>query len=206
MPSEPRTYEPVAAAARAQWDGWLSRMPPGPRADFIRRPQDRHDERVLAALAELVTFGLLDSIYLAVDVDPGTGSGSRTVFAVGMPVRTHFEVHRPAPPRDSAMDARRLGDIAAELEEIESPDFWLDIDPQSGAQVPSMRQVRRHAEDWLASLDHETEVRRRDEYQQARRERASEPMPGLDTSPAERADYFAARRPFEPPAFTRSGD
>lgn len=31
-------------------------------------------------------------------------------------------------------------------------------------------------------------------------------MPRLDVSPAERAVYFAARRPFEPPAFTRSGD
>src|SRR5260370_26489420 len=69
-----------------------------------------------------------------------------------------------------------------------------------------MRQVRRQAEVWLASLDYETEVQRRDEYQQGRRERAAEPMPGLDASPAERAAYFAARRPFEPPAFTRSGD
>ncbi len=104
------------------------------------------------------------------------------------------------------MDARRLGDIAAELEKIESPDFWLDVDPQSGAQVPSMRQVRRQAEVWLASLDYETEARRRDEYQQARLERAAEPMPGLDASPAERAAYFAASRSFEPPAFARSGD
>ena len=176
-----RSSEPVAAAARAQWDGWLSRMPPGPRAALIRRLQDRHDEQVRAALAELVTFVLLDSVYPAIEADPGTGSGSRTDFAVDVPVRTHFEVHRPAPPRESAMDARRLGDIAAELEKIESPDFWLDVDPQSGAQVPSMRQVRRQAEDWLASLDYETEVRRRDEYQQARRGR--QPSPCLGSTP-----------------------
>ena len=69
-----------------------------------------------------------------------------------------------------------------------------------------MRQVRRQAEAWLASLDYKTEARRRDEYQQARLERAAEPMPGLDASPAERAAYFAASRSFEPPAFTRSGD
>jgi hypothetical protein len=41
------------------------------------------------------------------------------------------------------MDARRMGDIAAELVKIKSPDFWLDVDRQSGAQVPSMRQIRR---------------------------------------------------------------
>jgi len=34
-----RSSEPVAAAARAQWDGWLSRMPPGPRAALIRSLQ-----------------------------------------------------------------------------------------------------------------------------------------------------------------------
>lgn len=149
---------------------------------------------------------MLDSVYPAIEADPETGSGSRTDFVADVLVRTHFEVHRPAPPRESAKDARRLGDIAAELEKIEPLDFWLDVDPQSGAQVPSMRQVRRQAEAWLASLDYETEVQRHDEYQQARRERGSEPMPGLDAGPAERAAYFAARRPFEPPAFTRSGD
>jgi hypothetical protein len=69
-----RSSEPVAAAARAQWDGWLSRMPPGPRAALIRRLQDRHDEQVRAALAELVTFVLLDSVYPAIQVDPETGS------------------------------------------------------------------------------------------------------------------------------------
>jgi hypothetical protein len=68
-----------------------------------------------------------------------------------------------------------------------------------------MRQVRQQAEVWLASLDYETEVQRRDEYQQGRRERASEPMPGLDASPAERAAYFVARRLLEPPMFTCSG-
>jgi hypothetical protein len=92
------------------------------------------------------------------------------------------------------------------LEKIESPDFWLDVDPQSGPQVPSMRRVRQQAEDWLASLDYDAEVQRHNEYQQARRERAAEDMPGLDAGRAERAAYFAARRAFEPPTFTRSGD
>ena len=201
-----RSSEPVAAAARAQWDGWLSGMPSGPRDALVRRLQDRHDEQVRAALAELVTFVMLDSVYPAVEIEPETATGSRTDFAVQVPVRTHFEVHRSTPAKESAMDARRLGDIAAELEKIESPDFWLDVDPQSGEQVPSMRTVRQQVEAWLASLDYETEAQRRDEHQQGRRERAAEPMPGLDAGPAERAAYLAAHRPFEPPTFERSGN
>jgi hypothetical protein len=201
-----RSSEPVAAAARAQWDGWLSGMPSGPLDALVRRLQDRHDEQVRAALAELVTFVMLDSVYPAVEIEPETGTGSRTDFAVLVPVRTHFEVHRPGPAKDLAMDARRLGDIATELEKIESPDFWLDVDPQSGQQAPSMRKVGEQAEGWLASLDYDAEVQRHNEYQQARRERAAEAMPGLDASPAERAAYFAAHQPFEPPTFERSGD
>lgn len=116
-----RSSEPVAATARARWDNWLTRMPPEPRKDLIRRLQDRSDEQVRAALAELFTFVLLDSVYPAVEIDPPTGSGSRTDFAVDVPVRTHFEVHRTAPPKGVAMDARRQGDIAEELEKIDSP-------------------------------------------------------------------------------------
>jgi hypothetical protein len=67
-----RSSEPVAAAARAQWDGCLSRMPPGPRQALIRRLQDRHDEQVRADLAELVTFVILDSVYPGVEIEPET--------------------------------------------------------------------------------------------------------------------------------------
>jgi hypothetical protein len=141
-----RSNEPAAVAARAQWDGWLSRIPPGPRQALIRRLQDRHHEQVRAALAELVTFVMLDSVYPAVEIEPEPGTGSRTDLAVQVPVRTHFEVHRSTPATESVVDARRRGDIAAELEKVESPDFWLDIDVQSGVQVPSMRAVRQQAD------------------------------------------------------------
>jgi len=40
-----RSSESVAAAARAQWDGWLSRMPPGPRAAQAPGPPRRAGPR-----------------------------------------------------------------------------------------------------------------------------------------------------------------
>jgi hypothetical protein len=200
-----RSSEQVAATARAQWDSWLIRMPPEPRKDLIRRLKDRSDEQVRAAFAELITFVLLDSVYPAVEIDPVTGSCSRTDFAVDVPVHTHFEVHRPSPSKDVAMDARRQGAIADALEKVNSPDFWLDVQVHSGTNVPSMRKVRQEAEGWLASLDYNAEVHRREEYQRDRRQRAAEEMLCRDASPAERAAYFAALRPFEPPGFERSG-
>jgi hypothetical protein len=200
-----RSSQPEAVAARAQWDDWLSRMPQGARDAFIRRLQDRTDGQVRAVLAELITFALLDSVYPAVEIDPATGSGSRADFAVGMPVRTYFEVKRPSPSKGLVTNARRQGDIAGALAKIDSPDFWLDVQVRSDAHVPSMRRVRQEAEDWLASLDYEAEVQRRREYQRDRLAGANEEMPGLDAGPAERAAYLAAGRPLVPPAFERSG-
>jgi len=128
---------------------------------------------VLAALAELVTFVLLDSVYQDVEVDPAPGTGSRTDFAVDVPARTHFEVHRTTIPASTAGDAQRQAGLAAELEKIDSPDFWLSADVQSGPQVPAMGRVRQEAETWLASLDQDTEVRRSSDEQQARHARAA---------------------------------
>lgn len=200
-----RSSEPVAATTRAQWDDWLLRMPPKPREDLIRRLKDRSDEQVRAALAELLTYVLLASVYPAVEIDPPTGSGSRTDFAVDLPARTHFEVKRPGPSKDVATDARRQGDIAEELAKIDSPDFWLDVQVSLGTVVPSMRAVRQQVDDWLASLDYDAEVHRHDEYQRDRRERVADGMPGLDAGPPERVAYLAGSRMFEPPEFERSG-
>jgi hypothetical protein len=201
-----RSTEPIAGDTRARWDAWLARMPAEPRAALIHRLKGRNDDHVRAALAELVTFVLLDAVYPAVDIEPETGTGSRTDFAVDVPVRTHFEVRRKTAPEALTGDARRRADMMAELERIESPDFWLDVDAFSGAQIPSMRRVRQEAEQWLDSLDYDDQVRRRDQDQQARRERLARPMPSLDAGPLERARYLAAQRQFAPPAFERSGE
>lgn len=199
-----RSTEPIAGDTRARWDGWLARMPAGPRAAMVHRLQGRNDDHVRAALAELVTFVLLDAVYPAVEIEPETGTGSRTDFAVDVPVRTHFEVRRKTAPEASTGDARRSADMMAEVETIESPDFWLDVDAFC-EQVPSMRRVRQDAEKWLDSLDYDEQAQRRDQGRQACRERLAGPMPGLDASPLERARYLAAQRQFAPPAFERSG-
>jgi hypothetical protein len=202
-----RSSEPVAADTRARWDEWLSRMPEEPRAALVSRLRGREDGQVRAALAELVTFVLLNSVYPVVEVEPETGTGSRTDFAVDVPVRTHFEVHRSSMPRQTAKDAQRQDDIASELERIDSPDFWLSVDVRTGAQVPSMRTVRQDVRNWLASLDYTAEVQRVSRDRQTRQDRmAGTPPPGLDASPAERARYFAANTPFQPPTFKASGE
>ena len=158
--------------------------------------------RVRAALAELVTFVLLDAVYPIVHVDPETGTGSHTDFAIDVPARTHLEVHRTTMAESAVKDANRQRDIAEELERIDSPDFWLSVDIQVGTRTPAMGWVRREVEGWLASLDYDTEQRRIEDDQQARRERAaSDEQPGLDASPAERARYYQAHRPFAAPTY-----
>ena len=110
-----RSTESVAVDTRTRWDAWLPRMPSEPRDALIHRLKAHHDAAVRDALSELVTFVLLDSVYPSVDIEPATGTGSFTDFAVNVPVRTHFEVRRKTPSQELVGDARRLADIAEEL-------------------------------------------------------------------------------------------
>lgn len=202
-----RSSDQIAADTRTRWDAWLARMPADPRSALIGRLKNRMDSQVRDAVTELVTFVLLDSVYPAsVDVEPETGTGSRTDFAVSTPVRTHFEVNRKTEPGEMAADARRRAALAEELDKIESPDFWLSIDAFSGVQVPSMRMVRADAGAWLDSLVYDDEVRRQQQDEQERSARLAQPAPGLDAGPLERARYLAAQRQYPPPAFSRSGN
>jgi hypothetical protein len=201
-----RSTEPVAVETRRRWDIWLSQLPPDARAALITRLEDRHNHLVRAALAELITFVLLDATYPAVEIEPESGTGSRTDFAVDQPVRIHFEVYRKEPPWPQTANAKVLAAISDELEKIESPDFWLDVDSQSGVRPPAMRSVRTKVERWLASLDYDEQVRLHERERQARRLRMAGEMPGLDASPLERARYIAAHQPWEPESFEDSGD
>lgn len=201
-----RSTESVATDTRTRWDAWLGRMPSGPRDSLIHRLKARHDATVRDALSELVTFILLDSVYGSVDIEPATGTGSFTDFAVNLPVRTHFEVRRKTPSQELVGDARRLADIADEMEKIESPDFWLSVEARSGKTVPSMKQVRQKVTSWLNSLDYDKEVALAEQERRARQARAVDEAPGLDASPLERARYLAAHRPYDPPTFEDGGE
>lgn len=180
-------------------------LPPESRTSILSRLKGS-DEQMEAALAELVTFVLLRCVYPQVEVDPASGSGSHTDFAVTAGVRTHIEVHRVTMSNEAVKDARRRRDVAGALERIHSPDFWLALEVELGPRLPSMQRPRQEAEAWLTSLDYEAERDRLEQYQQARRERQNDEIPGLDSSPQERAKYFAARAPYDPPHIERSGE
>lgn len=202
-----RSSEPEAVAIRARWDDWLGRMPAGPdRDELIRRMQARDDAQVSAALSELVTFVLLDSVYPVVELQPAASTTSHTDFAVTLPVRTHFEVNRVTAPLGERGDAQRRRVITEELRKITSPDFLLAVNADVGATQPSMRQVRTQAEGWLATLDWRQERQRLDADHRARQARAlTNPPPSLAATPAQRAAYLARRQPYAPPSKTWSG-
>ena len=141
-----RSSEPDAKATRDRWDAWLARMPAGPaRHEIISDLKARDDHQVSAALSELVTFILLDSAYPAVELKPAGGTTSQTDFAVALPNRTHFEVHRVTAPSGNRADTQRRKAITEELRKITSPDFWLAVSANVGTILPSMQQVRKQA-------------------------------------------------------------
>ena len=200
-----RSTEPVAVDTRARWDAWLARMPASAWAALVTRVKDRHNEMVRSVLAELVTFVLLDCVYPDVEIEPETGTGSRADFAVDMPVRTHFEVYRKAPP--TAITEGRPAPCRYRRRTREDRVAGLLAErrgPRRGAgpgDAPGPDQGRKVA----GILDYDEQVQRRDQEQQARRERAAGEMPGLDASPLERARYLAAHPPSEPPVSRTPG-
>jgi hypothetical protein len=96
-----RSTEPVAVETRRRWDIWLLQLPPAARAALITRLEDRHDHLVRAALAELITLVLLDATYPAVEIEPETGAGSRTDFAVDQLVRLCLSFQKPSLERSA---------------------------------------------------------------------------------------------------------
>jgi hypothetical protein len=197
-----RSSEPDAKATRDRWDAWLARMPAGPaRHEIISDLKARDDHQVSAALSELVTFILLDSAYPAVELKPAGGTTSQTDFAVALPNRTHFEVHRVTAPSGNRADTQRRKAITEELRKITSPDFWLAVSANVGTILPSMQQVRKQAGAWLATLDWTQELQRLDADHQDRQARAStDPPPDLTATPAERSAYYARHQPYAPPS------
>lgn len=154
-----RSTEPVAGETRNHWDEWLSRMPADARARLVTRLKDRHDELVRAALAELVTFVLLNSLYQgAVEVEPETGTGSRTDFAIGAPPRTHFEVYRKAPSQN-LVSIPPVGVYRQEVEAraAEQQADIFEVDAQRGLEVFELAGRHRHhgqrREVWHGALD-----------------------------------------------------
>ncbi len=73
-----------------------------------------------------------DEVHLVARVVEVAGSRPHEDVHLGQLSGIDFEVRREA----AAGDARRSGDMMAELERFESPDFWLDVDAVSGAQIP----------------------------------------------------------------------
>lgn len=179
-------------STRQRWDKWLAPMPPGERAAIISRLDDKAAEQSLAALSELVVYATLCQLYssVEVEVDPGTGTGSNTDFAVTDTKHVHFEVHRPTEARDHIDANRRYARMKAQLEKVDSADFYLTINLVAlGDAELTMRGVRRRIAAWLNDLDYEDERRRRDD-DHARR--AARPVPPkLDSGPMERAKFFA---------------
>ena len=82
-----RGIESVAGDTRPRWDAWLARMPAEPRAAMIHRLKGRNNDHVPGRARHLCP---VRAVYPAVEIEPETGTGSRTDFAVDV----HFEVRR----------------------------------------------------------------------------------------------------------------
>lgn len=200
-----RSTEPIASDTRASWNAWLARMPTEPRAALIHRLKGRNDDHVRAALAKLVTFVLLDAVYPAVEIEPETGTGSRTDFSVNVPVRTHFEVRRKTAPEALAWMRAALPTWRRSWKGSSHPTSGSTSMPSRARKIPSMRRVRQEVEEWLDSLDYTSRSSAATRLSKLVVSGLPSRCPAL-TPGHWNAKYLAAQRQFVPPIFEKSGE
>ena len=154
-----RSAWPSLALVRQVLEDWFSRFPESARADLAGRFTSGTDSQHLSAFFELWTHELLRS------------SGCNVVEAhpqiAGMKERPDFLAETGAGEpfyvevfcshdRFPILDSRNLKSVFEALNQLESPDFFINILSQHGAPAtpPRIRELRAVLRHWLAELDH----------------------------------------------------
>ena len=142
--------------ARDQITSFLDRVPVANRGQFLARLRSADEREVFAAHSELFVHALMQASGFQCQIDPVTPGGSNT--DIRLHTGTHLEVHRSSlSDADQALKQRRR-EILRGLDNVRSPEFWLSVQMTAPGAPPSVSKIRWQIEDWLASLDWNTEL------------------------------------------------
>jgi hypothetical protein len=145
------------ARVREELERWFAEFPTEHAKDLRGRFRDKDPARHFAAWWELYLFRLLRQIGFRVDVHPPlSDTSARPDFRVTgsegsflLEAATTF-----SGIVDEGKDAVREGWILAAVEEVQAPDFFVSIQfDQVGRERPSVREIVKPIEAWLATLD-----------------------------------------------------
>ncbi|SFB32045.1 hypothetical protein SAMN05192575_107152 [Nocardioides alpinus] len=137
---------------RDQLDRMVSALPFENRGDVVSRLKDSDDRRVKDTVSELVVHqGLLEVGWTDIEVEPTTPDG-KTDYRLSS-IGLHLEVTRIGESGPEHGDRQRKYQVLQELNQLDCGRFSLLATLHSGANMPSVKRVRRDVEGWLASLD-----------------------------------------------------
>ncbi|MBY6153374.1 hypothetical protein KUV47_09135 [Vannielia litorea] len=158
-----RSGRPEAAAVRALVDQWLTDYPAAHRPEMVRRLRSRGDTLHRSSLFELMLHALLvRQGFRVIEIEPELPNGRAPDFLVEMPNGTRFFLEATLATgmdQASAGADRRMREALQAIDEVESPDFFLQLRTTGMPTQPiALRQLRRSLQRFVESLDYDRAV------------------------------------------------
>jgi hypothetical protein len=152
-----RAAGPVFDRIRNSLDSWFRAYPADGQPDLRARLRSSADDAFSGAFWELYQHQTLTLMGYSVESHPKlAGTTRRPDFLVARPGDRGFylEATIASPSRDERGSDRILGTIFDLLNELSTPNFFLEVEvKRRGPLPPSTKQVRRDLTAWLAALD-----------------------------------------------------
>ena len=147
---------------RALLEEWYDRFPADGQAHVRGRIRSENDRDALSGFWELYLHEFLTRSALRVDYEPEAEAHSkRTDFSVVNSEHFFLEAAAIGPSDEQVAQARRERRVYDAINELESPDFFLWVDAESGgAANPPGRRLRAGLRAWLQGLNYQDIVRR----------------------------------------------
>jgi hypothetical protein len=152
-----RAAGPVFDRIRDCVERWFQSYPPDGRADIRARLRSKSDDVFSGAFWELYQHETLTAMGFDVVPHPALASSSRRPdFLVRRPNGRGFYLESTitSPSREDRASNRHLGTIYDLLNDLPSPNFFLDVEvDRRGPRPASTKAIRRDLVAWLETLD-----------------------------------------------------
>ncbi|MCF3946954.1 hypothetical protein [Acidiphilium iwatense] len=154
---------PEAARVRIFVDQLLDQYPAAKRDDLVRRIRSRDDSHHRSACFELLLHGLLVARdFTVVEVEPPLPGGRSPDFLVAAPDGREFFLEATVAEGEIGADPgadRRMRDVLQAIDQVESPDFFLNLHHRGApAQPVRCRHLRTQVQRFVNGLDYESAV------------------------------------------------
>ncbi len=148
---------------------WFGQYPELEQSELASRFRSNHPHSFQSAAFELTLFAILRSLGCEIEIHPELPNGSTTHpdFLVTTPQseKLYVEAVLASEYSETQLAAeRRLSVVLETIERVESPDYFISVDPEGVLEhPPNGRNIRRALNRWISSLSYDQVIANIDE-------------------------------------------